>query len=162
MSNRVSVGLILLSAAALVAWGAGAGRSGGDDVLQLPQPAVEYLLVSPALVGVSSCTSTACHNRQTPGTTCGNEYAIWADCDPHARAYQALFNDRSRRMVRNLYGPDALPAEKTALCLKCHATTEPATPAVDCRYLGDGVGCESCHGPAKKWLTLHYQGRGST
>src|SRR5262249_1091687 len=23
--------------------------------------------------------------------------------------------------------------------------------------LADGVGCESCHGPAERWLTVHYQ-----
>ena len=23
--------------------------------------------------------------------------------------------------------------------------------------LADGVSCESCHGPAERWLTVHYQ-----
>jgi hypothetical protein len=40
------------------------------------------------------------------------------------------------------------------LCLGCHAT--PAGPRGVRFQTTDGVGCESCHGPASGWLTSHY------
>jgi hypothetical protein len=45
------------------------------------------------------------------------------------------------------------PAHETALCLKCHAV-EPVQPA---EAVSEGVGCCGCHGPAKRWLSVHYQ-----
>src|SRR5262249_39929757 len=41
-------------------------------------------------------------------------------------------------------------------CLACHATSGPASnPALAAVVRADGVGCESCHGPAGSWLALH-------
>jgi hypothetical protein len=62
-------------------------------------------------------------------------------------------------MVRNLYGDRAKPAAQTEVCLKCHATGGGAdADAVGARFwIGDGVGCESCHGAAERWLGEHYR-----
>jgi hypothetical protein len=53
-----------------------------------------------------------------------------------------------------------IPAHEDARCLACHATagtasTAPGLPAVVVR--SDGVGCESCHGAAERWLGVHTQ-----
>ena len=40
------------------------------------------------------------------------------------------------------------------MCLGCHAT--PAGRRGPRFQTSDGVGCESCHGPASGWLTSHY------
>ena len=40
------------------------------------------------------------------------------------------------------------------MCLGCHAT--PAGPRGVRFQTSDGVGCESCHGPASGWLSTHY------
>ena len=109
--------------------------------------------------GVSSCTSSACHN-QGGGRAKGNEYAVWAGLDPHARAYQVLFDPRSVDIQKHLNAfanPENRPsAHRNVLCLRCHVAPEAET-AVDAApvWFSDGVGCESCHGAAGRWLAAH-------
>jgi hypothetical protein len=62
-----------------------------------------------------------------------------------------LFNPASRRIAELLELPK--PAHETTLCLKCHAV-EPVQPA---EAVSEGVGCCGCHGPAQRWLSVHYQ-----
>ena len=38
-------------------------------------------------------------------------------------------------------------------CLQCHATPVPERAGLSRQ---DGVGCESCHGPARRWISIHY------
>jgi hypothetical protein len=109
-------------------------------------------------VGVASCASMACHHFNGSKGTKQSEYSTWAANDKHARAFQVLYEDRSEWIVRNLYGPKAKKATETELCLKCHASHDGDTTKVGDRFqLADGVGCESCHGGAEKWLTRHYE-----
>jgi hypothetical protein len=110
-------------------------------------------------MGVASCASSSCHHENGPKGSKRSEYDTWAGYDKHARAYQVLYNDRSERIVRNLYGDQAKPATEQALCLKCHASHDGVTDrGVSERFqLADGVSCESCHGAAEKWLTVHYE-----
>lgn len=105
--------------------------------------------------GVSSCASSACHGGGKAGSK-QSEYTTWITQDPHARAYQVLFNERSRRMVRELQGPQAPAPQQNALCLSCHAMNAPVHRRASQFTLQDGIGCESCHGPAGRWLTAHY------
>ncbi len=49
------------------------------------------------------------------------------------------------------------PATQAPECLGCHATFVPTAQRGPRFQLSDGVGCESCHGPAgDKWLASHY------
>src|SRR5262249_50468362 len=75
----------------------------------------------------------------------------------HEKAYTVLLTKRSRIIERNLHPSmslaDAHP-ERDKTCLQCHGMQDKSgTPP---EVLIDGVGCESCHGPAQKWLTVHY------
>ncbi len=112
--------------------------------------------------GVSSCTSSACHNQAGEGNFKGREYAKWIGKDPHNKAYQILFDERSVRIQQNLNrsepGDKQLSASCNILCLRCHVAPE-AEKVVDASpvWFSDGVGCESCHGAAGKWLTAHVQ-----
>jgi hypothetical protein len=110
-------------------------------------------------IGVGGCASSSCHHWNGPKGSKQSEYDTWAAYDKHARAYQVLYNERSQRIARNLYGEGSKPANEQPLCLKCHASHDGVTDkGVGERFqLADGVGCESCHGPAEKWLTAHYQ-----
>src|SRR3546814_2601814 len=67
----------------------------------------------------------------------------------HSRAWAVLNNNRSQFIARNLGIGD--PA-KAQMCLGCHSTagTARAVPAED------GVGCESCHGPAGGWRSEEH------
>ena len=101
--------------------------------------------------GVGSCAAQACHGGTEHRRT-GSEYTTWATRDPHTRAYAVLLEDRSVHMAKVL-GIGA--AHESALCLKCHATYSETVSHAERLTLTDGVGCESCHGPAEKWLDLH-------
>jgi hypothetical protein len=106
-------------------------------------------------VGVAGCAAMACHNANGPRGAKGSEYSTWAGYDKHANAFAVLYNERSRRMVRLLnIGTEAT---ETALCLKCHAMNDGSKDNTGDRFaLADGVGCESCHGPAGDWVSTHY------
>jgi hypothetical protein len=108
-------------------------------------------------VGVSGCAAAACHGGNGPAGAKGSEYSTWAGLDRHPNAFAVLYDKRSERMVRLLYGSKAKPATETEVCLKCHATNDGQTAGQGDRFVrADGVGCESCHGPAGDWVTTHY------
>jgi len=106
--------------------------------------------------------------------------------DPHREAYRDLYSPLADDIVRKLaqrepvepgMQGDWLKAYEDRRCLSCHATVDfdklplPAT-IVDGKtdshshrapdewlkspLLADGVGCESCHGPAKSWVGEHF------
>jgi hypothetical protein len=108
--------------------------------------------------GSASCASVACHNAAGPAGRRGSEYAAWINRDPHANAYSILYGNPSQQIVKRLYRlPDSVaPRPDTeALCLKCHGIDADA-PERNARFAPADFGCESCHGPAEKWLSQHY------
>jgi hypothetical protein len=109
-------------------------------------------------VGVATCGGTTCHGRsEADGKIVRqDELLIWQDpANPsgaHSRAWDVLTNARSRGIAQRLGIGEASTAP---MCLGCHAT--PAGSARGARFqTSDGVGCESCHGPASGWLSSHY------
>jgi hypothetical protein len=110
-----------------------------------------------AYAGVASCTAKACHGDvradDAHPNILGNEFAVWAEGDRHSRAYRTLLeNPLSLEMTLRL-GWKQKPSEAKE-CLACHAPSD-AARAPSSPPLSDGVGCESCHGPAEKWLAEH-------
>lgn len=107
-------------------------------------------------MGVATCAASQCHGSAVPrdgSNVLQNEYVTWTQDDPHARAYDTLSNDLSRRMAARL----GLASAKTAkICLDCHADNVPAARRGERFQLSDGVGCEACHGGAEEWLSTHY------
>ncbi len=108
-------------------------------------------------VGVAGCAAAACHGGNGPRGAKGSEYSTWAGYDRHPNAFAVLYEERSDRMARALKRDSKAKATTTEECLKCHATNEGHTQGQGDRFvLADGVGCESCHGPAGDWVTTHY------
>jgi hypothetical protein len=131
--------------------------------------------------GSPSCVGRSCHGGlepRTDGACLQNEYTTISANDPHARAYQVLFEKRSTDMVRLLGRADG-KAHEDARCLACHATplaVAAGAPSADWalahgfsaneRWTAPaevksaetffGVGCESCHGPASAWVYSHF------
>ena len=156
-SLRIAVAMVSLLALRITSVHAGDDLPIGEPFLI---PAIEGGALN--LVGTNSCAAGSCHGgaRISEGRSFA-AYQIWMRKDPHSTAYAVLSNERSSRMMALLYPKENGPAPhatKEARCLNCHVTTEksedlqllPASHAV-----ADGVGCESCHGPAKQWLGLH-------
>lgn len=108
-------------------------------------------------LGVVSCASSLCHGSiagwaGSPVTQ--NEYVVWSRLDKHARAYNLLLNEKSRRIAANLALPQ--PAHQSKVCLDCHAHHPAAAPAPE-HKVTDGIGCEGCHGPAQRWIASHTE-----
>jgi hypothetical protein len=110
-------------------------------------------------VGVASCSGSTCHGRtEADGKIVRqDELAIWQnEASPsgaHSRAWRVLAAPRSQMIARNLGIGEATTAP---MCLGCHATPTAAGPRGGRFQISDGVGCESCHGPASSWLSTHY------
>jgi hypothetical protein len=108
-----------------------------------------------AHIGVASCAGSTCHGATAPwdnSTVLQTEYVIWSQKDLHAKSYTVLLNDASKRIAANLGLPNA---HEASVCLDCHADNVPAAQRGRFFQISDGVGCESCHGGAQRWLGQH-------
>jgi hypothetical protein len=132
---------------------AGQIRDSPQVIERKPQP----------LEGTLSCSGRGCHadlDRSGKGSrgisSCS--YSLWLDNDPHANAYRVLSEPRGQEMAQAL-GIKDVTAEPR--CLACHVTPQAADLLRDTRDQPppeewvSGVGCESCHGSAEKWLVPH-------
>lgn len=105
--------------------------------------------------GPGGCAAASCHGSVQPKDTTRvlqNEYSIWIAQDKHAHSFNVLSNSVSLRMGRilGIGRPD-----QEAKCLVCHALYIQPENRARSFELGDGVSCESCHGPASGWLGPH-------
>ena len=107
-------------------------------------------------LGTVTCASSLCHGSVKlwkDSNVLQNEYLTWSRIDKHARAYNILLNQRSQRIAQNLGLKQ--PAHETKICLDCHAHVIPEERRGERFKITDGVTCESCHGPAEKWVKTH-------
>ena len=109
--------------------------------------------------GVATCAGSTCHGRAEGNgeVVRQDEIATWqepsARSGAHSRALAVLGSLRGRQIAATLGMGD--PTGEPA-CLGCHATFAPAAERGPRFQLGEGVGCESCHGPAGGWIATHY------
>ena len=140
----------------------------GPETPVAGQPVEESHQIEPSvdpelrMVGTNSCAAASCHGggRLSEGRSFA-AYQIWARRDPHSRAGEVLSNDLSTKIM-SLLDPGKSGAPGKAIedvrCLNCHATTEnhqSLSIVPSSHKFADGVGCESCHGPARDWLGMH-------
>jgi hypothetical protein len=110
-------------------------------------------------MGVASCAGSTCHGRAEGNgeVVRQDEIATWQEpsssTGAHSRALAVLGSLRGRQIAATLGMGD--PTGEPA-CLGCHATFAPAAARGPRFQLDDGVGCESCHGPAGGWIATHY------
>ncbi len=110
------------------------------------------------MAGLRELPSAGCHNGNGMQGDLGSEYTTWVLHDQHARAYEVLFNAKSRAIVSNLHREDGKAAPDLALCLNCHVHKDYESANRHPQFAKeDGVSCESCHGPAGSWLSGHYK-----
>jgi hypothetical protein len=114
--------------------------------------------------GVASCAGSTCHGRAEGNGEIvrQDEIATWQEpsssAGAHSRALAVLASLRGRQIAATLGMGD--PTGEPA-CLGCHATFAPTAERGPRFQLSDGVGCESCHGPAVGWIATHYTTGGS-
>jgi hypothetical protein len=132
---------------------------------EIPRPAVrgERVQAPPRFrfVGSASCAASNCHGGDGSRAVQGGSdplspqaYSLWAQRDPHARAYRTLYQEQSQQIAERLNLKNAYTAK---VCLDCHAINAGKSELTQAaRFtLHDGVGCEACHGAAEKWLDSH-------
>lgn len=91
-------------------------------------------------------TCGMCHKKADTGDQLGN----WQK-SPHAKAYGTLGTDKAKEIAKAKGIEDP---QKSGACLSCHATAYHFTEtiATDKIKVEEGVSCESCHGPGKKYM----------
>jgi hypothetical protein len=112
--------------------------------------------------GSLSCSATACHGSIQPDNRPSNirgiyrnEYYVWFEQDPHARASVTLYSQETDGILQRLGWKRSDAAFQ--VCLDCHSPSA-KVPAESGGFVSlDGVGCESCHGPAEQWRGEHYR-----
>jgi len=113
-------------------------------------------------VGNVDCASSTCHGSVVPWSqspVLQNEYFTWKNMDRHSQSYQSLLSQKSIQIAKKLNL--AQPAHVTTQCLNCHTHYPDKKLQGKSFSVQDGVGCESCHGPAEKWGVTHTQ-KGTT
>ncbi len=165
---------VLLAAALPCAWlaadddgtattGPSAARSGEGEEVAAPAGVPDAATGARGLryVGTASCTAANCHGGDgsrpvRPGgdALSPQAYSAWIQNDPHAAAFEALYEPRSQRIAERLGLANAYTAPA---CLACHAVKAPPAELADAARFTphDGVGCEACHGAAESWLDPH-------
>ena len=147
MRKMVLVGIALL----FVGGGLWMACARGDDAAPAAAKAeAEKAPVQHGYIGPASCQG--CHKSAAKG----DQYGKWK-AGPHAQAYNTLLNEESIKIAKEK-GLKVPPSEAPE-CLKCHETAYNVKPEL----LGakfnktEGVGCESCHGPAADWKLVHMK-----
>lgn len=127
----------------------------------LPGPNSASLPATPGMyMGAVSCAGSSCHGSAQPianSNVLQNEYDTWfhAKAPTHVKAFDVLLLPRSQRIARNMHLSTA--AEKSKICLDCHALNVSKSKLAGNVEITDGVSCESCHGPAGGWRAQHFQ-----
>lgn len=122
-------------------------------LLVLLLPLASAAAEAPArFTGSPSCATSMCHGG---AGELRHQTTIWQKQDIHSRSYNSLVNARSAQIAAALKIPDATTSSR---CTTCHA---PFHEVPKSAFLADvikpteGVSCESCHGPAEKWIRSH-------
>jgi len=127
--------------------------TGTDPALDDP----EAILTRSGYVGDFSCGRRGCHGDVVALEINGGEWTRYARNDPHAHAYDTLDSSRSQRIF-HAWNHTANRPYQRGDCLGCHALPEAPvdlSPEAHRSWFGGGIGCESCHGPARNWLVPH-------
>ena len=121
-------------------------------VLALGHATISGAAPAPAFLGAKSCASSSCHGG---GGETKNQYLVWSLKDFHSqRPVATLATARAKQIADALGIKDATADER---CTSCHAPLNgvPENRRGEYFNAGEGVSCESCHGPAEPWLRAH-------
>jgi hypothetical protein len=92
------------------------------------------------VVGPQNCS--ACHS---------GDFAVW-QATHHAKAFDILHRVPKAKEIAEKMGVNKIKTQGD--CMSCHYTTQGTGKTV---RAVSGVSCESCHGGAKDWMSIHPQ-----
>jgi hypothetical protein len=84
---------------------------------------------------------------------CHREEAKVLEGTKHAKSFQEIHRKESAKAILAAAGGDA-NMRRNATCTNCHYTMTQADAAARPNAT-QGPSCESCHGPASNWITVH-------
>lgn len=128
-------------------------------VAWLAAPTAQAIGATGRFEGVATCAGSTCHGRAEGNgkVVRQDELRRWQEpsspSGAHSRAFAVLAGQRGQQIAATL-GLGA--ATSAPACLGCHTTDAPLAQRGDRYQVGDGVGCESCHGTSSGWLASHY------
>ncbi len=104
-------------------------------------------------MGNAACVSCHSEGKKKGGSNKeGNQIDTWEKDDPHHKSFESLSSDESKKIAGKLGIKDAAADAK---CLTCHAVNASADRRGPKWTIEEGNSCESCHGPAEKYLAPH-------
>ena len=114
------------------------------------------------ILGSLNCSSTACHGRQPDYSSrprLREEFSRWLQSDPHARAKETLASEEYEAILVRISRRDngQIDQQVQARCATCHDPLGMTASDTSHSSFEHGIGCESCHGNAEKWLARHYE-----
>ncbi len=143
--NKKRFWLISCAAAVLVA---NSGANSIDSISKDPRNVHWNLNVDAnKVLGADACGK--CH---------AGEVQTWKQT-PHFETFLTLHRKKEAQEIATKLGIASFKNDSN--CIQCHYTMQHQGPALEAVA---GVSCESCHGPAKDWISVHnnYGGSGIT
>lgn len=123
-----------------------AGISSSVTTLQ----SADQVPAAPKFLGANACSSSGCH-----GGGKENQFLVWSVRDYHSqRPFATLTTARSKQIADALQIKDPTADKR---CTACHAPLSEVPEPLRAHGLkaSESVSCESCHGPAERWLRSH-------
>ncbi len=139
--------------------------------MRKPQRRLLTILVGAYLLGVTICTGATsiesssidprdsqCDLALDPHKVMGtqscekchtNELNVWKQT-PHSKTFLTLHRKKEAQEIAGKLGIASFKSDSN--CIQCHYTMQDHEGTLEAIA---GVSCESCHGAAKEWLTIH-------
>ncbi len=123
------------------------GMAPNDQVADPRNTELDVHLNPHDVVGFQSCEK--CHAA---------EISVWKQT-PHHETFLTLHRKPEAKQIADKLGMASF--KNDSACVKCHYTMQSAHNGIEAI---SGVSCESCHGAAKNWVSIHndYGGAGVT
>lgn len=123
------------------------GMSPNDQPSDPRDNALQVHLNPHEVLGAESCEK--CH---------ASEVKVWKQT-PHHQTFLTLHRKPEAKLIADKMGIASFKSDSS--CIKCHYTMKGSHDGIEAI---SGISCESCHGAAEKWVSVHndYGGPGVT
>lgn len=114
-------------------------------------------LVSPAFAQPQRCDPSKVISAESCARCHGNEVSRWTQT-PHAQTFDQLVRNPKAKEITEKLGLASI--KRNDICTQCHFTMQ-ADDSGKLKAVA-GISCESCHGAARDWVSVHNDYGGPT